>query len=204
VIVEEAVADAFVDKLLARTKAVRVGDGSKDGVDMGPAVDESQLDTDLKYIEIGQQEGAKLLCGGRRLGGPDLDHGYYVEPTIFDHVKSTMRVAQEEIFGPVVSIIRVRGFEEGMAAANSVRYGLSSSVFTTDATRVFRFVDEIEAGIVHINSGTPGGEAQMPFGGSKDTGVGPREQGPNALEFFTEIKSVYVDYTGEGRKSSLY
>jgi methylmalonic acid semialdehyde dehydrogenase len=204
VVVEEAVADAFVEKLLARSRAVRVGNGAEPGADMGPAVDQSQLDTDLRYIEIGQQEGARLLCGGQRLAGGDFDHGYFVEPTVFDHVTPSMRIAQEEIFGPVVSVIRVKGFEEAMAAANSVRYGLSSSIFTTDVTRVFRFVDEIEAGIVHINSGTPGGEAQLPFGGTKDTGVGPREQGAQAVEFFTELKAVYVDYTGEGRKSSLY
>jgi acyl-CoA reductase-like NAD-dependent aldehyde dehydrogenase len=204
VVVEEAVADAFVEKLLARTKAVRVGNGAGAGADMGPAVDQSQLETDLRYIEIGQKEGARLLCGGRRLSGGDYDHGYYVEPTVFDHVTTSMRIAQEEIFGPVVSIIRVRDFAEAMAAANSVRYGLSSSIFTTDVSRVFRFVDEIEAGIVHINSGTPGGEAQLPFGGTKDTGVGPREQGTQAVEFFTELKTVYVDYTGEGRKSALY
>jgi alpha-ketoglutaric semialdehyde dehydrogenase len=204
VVVEEAVADEFVEKLLARTRKVRVGNGALEGVDMGPAVDQSQLDTDLRYIEIGQQEGARLLCGGRRLSGADYDQGYFLEPTVFDHVETSMRIAQEEIFGPVVSVIRVRGFEEAMAAANSVRFGLSSSVFTGDTTRAFRFVDEIEAGIVHINSGTPGGEAQLPFGGTKDTGVGPREQGPTALEFFTEIKTVYVDYTGEGRKGSLY
>jgi aldehyde dehydrogenase (NAD+) len=104
----------------------------------------------------------------------------------------------------LLSVIRVKSFEEAMEAANSVRFGLSSSIFTTDATSVFRFVDGIEAGIVHINSGTPGGEAQLPFGGSKATGVGPREQGSVALEFFTEIKTVYVDYTGESRKSSVY
>jgi len=115
-----------------------------------------------------------------------------------------MRLAQEEIFGPVVSVVRVRDFEEAVAAANAVRYGLSSAIFTRDTTNAFRFVDEIEAGIVHINSGTPGGEAQLPFGGTKDTGVGPREQGSSAVEFFTEVKTVYVDYTGAARKSSIY
>jgi aldehyde dehydrogenase (NAD+) len=115
-----------------------------------------------------------------------------------------MRIAQEEIFGPVVCVIRVSSFEEAMRAANAVRYGLSASIFTNDAGSVFRFVDGIEAGIVHINSGTPGGEAQLPFGGTKATGVGPREQGTAAIEFFTELKTVYVDYTGAGRKSSIY
>ena len=204
VIVEQAVADAFVERLVARARKIRVGDGAADGVEMGPAVDQNQLDTDLKYIEIGRAEGARLLCGGQRLATGEHQHGYFVEPTVFDQVATSMRVAQEEIFGPVVCVIRVGSFEEAMQAANAVRYGLSSSIFTADAGRAFRFVDAIEAGIVHVNSGTPGGEAQLPFGGTKATGVGPREQGLAALEFFTEIKTVYVDYTGAGRKSSIY
>ncbi len=204
VIVDQAIADEFVDKLVARAGRVRVGNGLEAGVEMGPAVDKAQLETDLRYIGIGREEGAEVLCGGRALTGGAFAHGYYVEPTVFDRVRAPMRIAQEEIFGPVVSVIRVRGFEEALAAANSVRYGLSSAIFTSDATSAFRFVDEIEAGIVHINSGTPGGEAQLPFGGTKDTGVGPREQGPAAVDFFTEIKAVYVDYTGASRKSSIY
>jgi aldehyde dehydrogenase (NAD+) len=203
VIVEEALADAFVERLAARAAKVRVGNGLE-GAEMGPAVDESQLRTDLKYIEIGQAEGARLVQGGRRLTSDGLDHGFFVEPTVFDHVTTTMRIAQEEIFGPVVAVIRVRGFDAALEAANSVRYGLSASVFTGDPSAIFRFADRIEAGIVHINSGTPGGEAQLPFGGTKATGVGPREQGPGALEFFTEVKTVYVDYTGQTRKSSFY
>jgi len=204
VIVEEAIADRFVEALVARASRVRVGDGLKEGVEMGPAVDEAQLETDLKYIGIGEAEGAKLLCGGLRLSGDAFDNGYFVEPTVFDGVKTSMRIAQEEIFGPVISVIRVKDFDEALEAANSVRYGLSSAIFTSDTTRVFRFIDGIEAGIVHVNSGTPGGEAQLPFGGTKDTGVGPREQGKGAAEFFTELKAVYVDYTGQSRKSSIY
>jgi acyl-CoA reductase-like NAD-dependent aldehyde dehydrogenase len=204
VIVEEAVADAFVERLIARAKTLRVGNGLTAGVDMGPAVDKGQLETDLRYIAIGQEEGARLACGGNQLGDGDHQHGYFVEPTVFDHVKSDMRVAQEEIFGPVVSVIRVKDFDAALEAANASRYGLSSAIFTRDSVNVFRFVDGIEAGIVHINSGTPGGEAQLPFGGSKATGVGPREQGTTAIEFFTEIKSVYVDYTGEARKAGFY
>jgi aldehyde dehydrogenase (NAD+) len=204
VIVEERIADAFVEKLAARAAKVRVGNGQAAETDMGPAVDKAQLETDLKYLAIGQEEGATLVGGGRRLTGGAYDHGYFVEPTVFDRVRSSMRIAQEEIFGPIVSVVRVRSFEEAVEAANSVRYGLSSSIFTTDATRVFRFVDAIETGIVHINSGTPGGEAHLPFGGMKATGVGPREQGTDALDFFTEVKTVYVDYTGERRRSGIY
>jgi acyl-CoA reductase-like NAD-dependent aldehyde dehydrogenase len=204
VIVEERVADEFVSRLVARAGKVRVGDGQKEGVDMGPAVDDSQLGTDLKYIEIGTQEGATLACGGKRLSDGDLQHGYYVEPTVFDRVTPKMRISQEEIFGPVISVLRVKDFDEAMAVANGVPYGLSSSIFSTDPVNIFRFADHIEAGIVHINSGTPGGEAQLPFGGVKATGVGPREQGSGSLEFFTEVKTVYVDYTGAARKGSLY
>jgi acyl-CoA reductase-like NAD-dependent aldehyde dehydrogenase len=203
VIVDETIADKFVEALAARAKKVRVGNGLESGVDMGPACDASQLETDLKYIELGRAEGT-LVTGGRQLKDADRAHGHYVEPTVFDHVKSSHRIAQEEIFGPVVSVIRVKGFEEAMQAANGVEFGLSSSIFTGDPSKIFRFVDHIETGIVHVNSGTPGGEAQMPFGGMKGTGVGPREQGETALEFYTEVKSVYIDYTGQARKGSLY
>jgi aldehyde dehydrogenase (NAD+) len=196
VIVEEQIADRFVEALVARARKVQVGNGAEPGVDMGPAVDKSQFETDLRYVEVGRQEGAELLCGGRALADGPLAHGYFVEPTVFDRVTTKSRIAQEEIFGPVVSVIRVSGYDEAIEAANGVRFGLAASIFTSDANRAFRFVDGIEAGIVHINNGTPGGEAQLPFGGTKATGVGPREQGTTAIEFYSEIKTVYVDYTG--------
>ena len=203
VIVDTQIADAFVERLAARARKVRVGNGLE-GAEMGPAVDQSQLDTDLRYIEVARGEGARLVTGGRRLTEGGLDHGYFVEPTVFDGVTTAMRIAQEEVFGPLVAVIRVNGFDAAVEAANAVRYGLSASIFTSDNGNAFRFVDRIEAGIVHVNSGTPGGEAQLPFGGTKATGVGPREQGPGALEFFTEVKTVYVDYTGQSRKSGFY
>jgi acyl-CoA reductase-like NAD-dependent aldehyde dehydrogenase len=204
VVVEAEIADAFVERLAARAARVRVGNGAESGIDMGPAVDAAQLETDLRYVALGAREGARLVCGGKTPAGDGFGHGFFVEPTVFDHVTTSMRIAQEEIFGPVVSVIRVKSFEEALEAANAVRFGLAASIFTSDTTRVFRFVDGIEAGIVHVNSGTPGGEAQLPFGGTKATGVGPREQGVTAVEFFTELKSVYVDYTGTTRKTSVY
>jgi len=204
IVVEEPIADEFVRRLKARAEKLKVGSGLETGVDVGPAVDQAQLDTDLKYVGVGEAEGAAKVLGGERLEEGPLRHGFFVSPTIFDHVRPTMRIAQEEIFGPVVSVLRVKSFEEALEVANGVRYGLSSSLFSTDPNRIFRFVDQIETGIVHINSGTPGGEAQLPFGGTKATGVGPREQGTTALEFFTEVKTVYIDYTGAGRKSSIY
>lgn len=203
-IVVDSVADAFVEKLLKLLHGTQVGDGLRDGVQMGPSVDKNQMQTVLEYIEIGKKEGAKLLAGGRRLQDGDLSHGYFVEPTLFDRVTSNMRIAQEEIFGPVLSVLRVGSFEDALRVANDVKFGLSSSIYTSDVNRVFRFIDHIETGITHINSATTGGEAQLPFGGIKATGVGLREQGRAAIDFYTEIKTVYIDYTGQKRQSNIY
>jgi acyl-CoA reductase-like NAD-dependent aldehyde dehydrogenase len=203
VIVEESVADKFVQLLLERASKLRTGNGLEPGIDMGPAVDESQLKTDLRYIEIGKKEG-KLLLGGERLSGGAYDRGYFVPPTIFDHVAPDSTIAQEEIFGPVLSVIRVRNFDEALQVANSVRYGLSSSLYSNDAAKIFEFIDRIETGITHVNSPTVGGEAQLPFGGMKATGVGMREMGRVAIDFFTELKAVYIDFTGRKRESNIY
>ena len=204
VVIVEEIADRFLDRLLSQAAKLKSGSGLDESVDVGPSVDETQMNTVLRYIEIGKREGAKLLCGGERLRDGGCENGYFVAPTIFDHVRRDARIAQEEIFGPVLAIQRVRDFEEALDAANDVRFGLSSSLFSNDAARIFRFIDAIETGITHINSGTVGGEAQVPFGGMKATGVGPREQGTTALDFYTEIKAVYVDYTGRKRQSNLY
>jgi aldehyde dehydrogenase (NAD+) len=203
-IVVESIADQFVSMLVARTKEIKVGNGLDPETYVGPSVDPTQFKTVLDYIEIGKKEGAKLLLGGGRLTGGTYDKGYFVAPTIFDHVRSASRLAQEEIFGPVLSIIRVKDFEEALEAANSVKYGLSSSIYTNDASRIFEFVDRIETGITHINSPTIGGEAHLPFGGMKATGVGLREMGRVAIDFYTELKAVYVDYTGVKRTSNIY
>jgi len=203
VVVEESVADRFVALLAERTTKFRTGNGLEPGVDMGPAVDENQLKTNLHYIEVGKKE-AKLVAGGQRLTGGGYDRGYFVSPTIFDHVAADSTIAQDEIFGPVLSVIRVRDFEEALNTANSVRYGLSSSLYSNDAAKIFDFIDRIETGITHVNSPTVGGEAQLPFGGMKATGVGLREMGRVAVDFFTELKTVYIDYTGRKRESSIY
>ncbi len=203
-VVVDSIADEFVRRLTKRTAELKVGDGTKPGVQMGPVVDESQFKTVMSYLDIGKKEGAKLLCGGERLRGPEYDKGLFVSATIFDHVKPGMRIAQEEIFGPVLSVIRVKNYEEAVEVANGVIYGLSSAIYTNNAARIFDFVDRIETGITHINSPTTGGEAQMPFGGMKGTGVGLREQGRVAIDFYTELKVVYVDYTGRKRESSIY
>jgi len=203
VVVEESVADQFVGMIVHLAKKMKVGNGLESGVDMGPAVDETQMQTDLNYIEVGKQQG-KLLLGGGRLRGAEYDKGYFVAPTLFDHVAADAAIAQEEIFGPVLSVVRVKGFDEALAVANSVRYGLSSSIYTNDASKIFEFIDKIETGITHVNSPTVGGEAQMPFGGMKATGVGLREMGRVAIDFYTELKAVYIDYTGRKRESNIY
>ena len=203
-VVVEEVAEEFVGRVVERARKLRVGDGSEPDVDVGPAVDESQFQTVLNYLEIGRGEGAKLLCGGDRLRGGANDRGWFIVPTVFDHVRPQMRIAQEEIFGPVLSVIRVKDYREALEVANGVVFGLSSSIYTQDVARVFDFVDRVETGVIHINSPTTGGEAHVPFGGIKGTGIGLREQGRVAIDFFTELKAVYVDYTGRKRESSFY
>lgn len=204
VIVQDSIADRFVDMLIARMKQIRVGDGLDPQTNMGPLVDETQLQTVMRYLEIGESEGAKLLSGGNRLSDADYSHGFFVAPTLFDQVKPEMKIAREEIFGPVVSVLRAKTFEECVEFANSVEYGLSASLYSTDMSRCLRFVESAEVGKVHINSPTIGGEAQAPFGGTKATGIGPREMGTEVFEFYTETKTVYMDFTGRKRESGMY
>jgi aldehyde dehydrogenase (NAD+) len=204
VIVTEQVADRFVQELAARAARLVVGDGLDPKTEVGPSVDESQMKTVLRYIEIGKKEGARLLMGGARLTSGTQAQGYFVGPTIFDHVTSQMRIFQEEIFGPVLSVCRVPDFDAAVEAANAVPYGLASSIYTRDVANAMRFVDRSEVGIVHINNPTVGGEAHLPFGGTKATGVGPREQGSVAIDFYSELKVVYLDYTGARRAGNLF
>jgi acyl-CoA reductase-like NAD-dependent aldehyde dehydrogenase len=203
VVIEESIADSFVAMLVDRARKFSVGDGLEPGVEMGPLVDETQMDTVLRYIEIGRKE-AKLLCGGERLTGPKFDRGWFVTPTVFDHVRPESALAQDEIFGPVLSVVRVKNFDEALAVANSVRYGLTSAIYTADPNKIFEFIDRIETGMTHVNSPTVGGEAHVPFGGMKATSVGQKEVGHTALDFYSELKIVYIDYTGRKRESTLY
>jgi alpha-ketoglutaric semialdehyde dehydrogenase len=203
-VVVNAVADEFVARIVERAKAMRVGDGMDEGTEVGPIVDASQFKSVLSFMDIGREDGAEMVCGGGPADGAGLRKGFFIQPTIFDRVTPDMRIAREEIFGPVLSVLRVADFEEALRVANDSEYGLSSSIFTNDAASVFRFVDEIETGMTHINSPTTGGEAHVPFGGIKSTGVGAFEQGSTALDFYTELKVVYVDYTGRKREGNLY
>lgn len=203
-VVVNDIADEFVDRIAKRAASLRIGAGANPNTEIGPSVDEAQFKTVLSYIDIGREDGATLVCGGARATGNGLNKGYFVQPAVFDRVTPDMRIAREEIFGPVLSVLRVNDFEEAMRVANDCEYGLSSSIFSNDAARIFRFVDEIETGMTHINSPTTGGEAHIPFGGTKGTGIGDREQGSTALDFYTELKVVYVDYTGRKREGNLY
>ncbi len=195
VIVEDSVADELVGLLTGLARKWRVGNGLNAATDMGPLVDEKQLATVLRYIETGKKE-ARLVIGGQRLSGAAYDKGHFVAPTIFDHVPWDSTIAQEEIFGPVLSVIRVTNFEEALRVANSVRYGLAGSIYTNDSAKSFAFIDRIEVGMAHVNSPTFANEVQMPFGGLKGAGAGLREQGRVAIDFFTDLKSVYIDYSG--------
>jgi len=203
-VVVDEIADEFVDRLAARAASLVVGNGLNPQTNIGPSVDERQLETVLNYVEVGQHEGARLVRGGERVRNDGRERGYFVAPAIFDHVDANMRIAQEEIFGPVLSLIRVADDESALSVANNVRFGLSASVYTNDVAAMFKFVDRLDAGILHVNSPTVGGEAHVPFGGMKATGVGLREMGRVAIDFYTELKVVYVDYTGGARKGNLY
>ncbi|HEY3293917.1 MAG TPA: aldehyde dehydrogenase family protein [bacterium] len=204
VIVEEGIHDEFVEKFIKAAKKLKIGYGNDPGVLMGPAVSESQMNTDLEYIEIGKKEdGATLVLGGKRKTGIEYKNGWFVEPTIFTGVTPKMRIAQEEIFGPVVSVIRVKNYDEALKVGNDIEYGLSSAVFTQDVNRAYRAFRELETGITYINSATIGAEAHLPFGGMKGTGNGHREGGWGAYEFFSEVKTCYVDYSGTLQKAQI-
>jgi acyl-CoA reductase-like NAD-dependent aldehyde dehydrogenase len=191
VIVEEAIADAFVAAVSEAAHKIVVGDGLQAGVQMGPAVNRSQLETDQKYIALGQEEGARLVAGGQS----DDKVGFFTQPTVFDHVAVNMRIAQEEIFGPVVSVIRVHDLDEAIEAANSISFGLSAGVATNDLKRAFAFANRVEAGVVKVNEPTTGLALNAPFGGFKQSSANTfKEMGQAAVDFYTRTKTIYVGH----------
>ena len=204
VIVEEGIYDEFMDQLLDRTAKLKIGDGLDPEVDISPLSSESQLQMVMGYIGIGTEEGARLAYGGHALSEGDYSQGYYVEPTIFTDVTPDMRIAQEEIFGPVLTVFRAGDLEEAVRISNDVQFGLSSSVYTRDLPRAFRYINTVEAGMVHVNAPTLGGEVHLPFGGLKSSGVGQREQGVEAVNFFSEVITVYIDYADEARTQAPF
>ena len=203
VIVHEAVKEPLEQKLLAEMEKLTIGNGLDENVKVGPIINKDGLEKIKKYIEIGKEEGAKLLAGGHVLKEGELAKGYYFAPTLFTDARSDMRIAKEEIFGPVISLIPVKSFEEAIEVNNSVTYGLSSSIFTKDVNRVFKAQRDLDTGIVYVNAGTTGAEIHLPFGGTKGTGNGHRDSGVQALDVFTEWKAVYVDYSGKLQRAQI-
>jgi aldehyde dehydrogenase (NAD+) len=203
VVVHEKVYDAFLRAFTARASALRVGNGLDDGVQVGPSVSESQLQTVMRYVEIGRNEGARLVTGGHRLDSGPHAHGWFHEPTIFADVDPRMRIAQEEIFGPVVSVIRCRSLEEAVDIGNGVAYGLSASIYTRDVNTAFAAMRDLYTGIFYVNAPTIGAEVHLPFGGTKATGNGHREAGTAALDVFSEWKSIYVDFSGRLQRAQI-
>jgi len=203
VAVEKKVYHEFMEKFVERVKALRVGDGLDAATDMGPCINEAQLQKVIEYVGIGQNEGAKLVAGGHRLTGGAYRNGWFHEATVFSDAGPRMRIAQEEIFGPVVSVIPVDGFAEALEVANGVKYGLSASVYTRDVNKAFQALRDLHTGIVYVNAPTIGAEVHLPFGGTKETGNGHREAGIAALDFYSEWKTLYVDYSDRLQRAQM-
>ncbi len=202
-VLQDGIHDAFVDRLVARAEGLRLGDGRAAGTDVGPLIHEAARDKVESYVAIGLAQGATLACGGARATGPGLDRGMFFQPTIFTGVTAGSRLDQEEIFGPVLSVIRVQSVEEAFAVNNGVRYGLSSSIYTRDVNVAFRALQELDNGITYVNAPTIGAEAHLPFGGVKATGNGHREGGWEVYEFYSETKVGYIDYSGTLQRAQI-
>ena len=203
IIVQKGIYNEFVERYVNRAKRLRVGNGFDESVDMGPAINQAQLKTDLNYVDIGRDEGARMVCGGHRLDKGEYQHGWFMEPTVFIDVDPKMRIAQEEIFGPVVSIIPCDDLEDAISIANNIEYGLSSSLYTKDVNKAFTAMRDLDAGITYINAPTIGAEVHLPFGGVKATGNGHREGGLGAIDFYSEWKSIYVDYSDRLQRAQI-
>lgn len=202
-ILQAGIHDEFVDRLAARATALRLGDGRVEGTDVGPLVHEAAREKVERYVQVGREQGATLVCGGARATGGNLSHGFFFQPTIFTGVTAGSRLEQEEIFGPVLSVIKVADVDEAFAVNNDVRYGLSSSVYTSNVNVAFRALQELDNGITYVNAPTIGAEAHLPFGGVKETGNGHREGGWEVYEFYSETKVGYVDYSGALQRAQI-
>jgi acyl-CoA reductase-like NAD-dependent aldehyde dehydrogenase len=203
VAVHKSVYKEFVTRFVERVKKLRVGDGLDPDVDMGPCINEQQLKTVMDYVAVGQSEGAKLLTGGRRLDSGKHAKGWFHEPTVFGDCTLGMRIVQEEIFGPVVSVMPMESFEQGIEVANGVPYGLSASIYTRDVNKAFAATRDLFTGIVYVNAPTIGAETHLPFGGTKQTGNGHREAAIAAIDFYTEWKTVYIDYSDRLQRAQI-
>ena len=202
-IVHERTAAAFTERLVARARSLRLGDGLDPATEVGPIVNQPAIEKIERYMDIGRDEGASIACGGSRATGDGLDRGYFFEPTVFAGVRPEMRVAQEEIFGPVTDVIVCGDLDEAIAISNGVRYGLVSAIFTDDMSKAMRAMERLSSGIVYLNAGTIGAEVHLPFGGTRGTRNGHREAGQAALDSYSEWKTVYMDYSGRLQKAQI-
>jgi acyl-CoA reductase-like NAD-dependent aldehyde dehydrogenase len=202
-IVHDEVRSEFTERLLDRVGGMKVGNGLDPDVELAPVINEQQKNRVLEYISVGQQEGAKVLTGGDELTGKDYENGYFLAPTVFDNMTPEMRIAKEEIFGPVTGIMKVDSVEEAITVANGTNYGLSCAIYTHNITNVFKAVQQLEFGVVYVNAPTIGAEIQVPFGGMKNTGNGHREAGPQAMDEFTEWKTVGIDFSGKLQRAQM-
>jgi aldehyde dehydrogenase (NAD+) len=202
-ILHESIYDTFINKLISRATKLKIGDGSKAGTEVGPVINEKQIRRIEEYVRIGKEEGALCVLGGDRETKGECTRGWFFKPTIFIDVAPNMRIAREEIFGPVLSIMRTSSLEDAIALLNDTNYGLSSSIYTQNVNNSFRAIRDIESGIVYVNVPTIGAEAHMPFGGVKETGNGHREGGWTVFDIFTEWKSIYIDFSGKLQKAQI-
>ena len=203
IVIHKKVYAEFAQRFTEKTRNLKVGNGLEPGVQVGPLINEAQLETVEKYVRIGQKEGAKLLCGGHRLTGESYEHGWFYAPTVFGECASEMRICQEEIFGPVVSLIPCDNLDQAIDVGNGVVYGLSSAIYTRNVNHAFKAMQEMETGIFYVNAPTIGAETHLPFGGAKQTGNGHREAATAALDFYSEWKSVYIDYSDRLQRAQI-
>jgi aldehyde dehydrogenase (NAD+) len=202
-IVQKGVYKEFVNRLVERAKSLRVGNGLDDQTEMGPQINEQQVETSARYVKVGRDDGAKLAVGGERFNDEKRRHGWFFQPTVFADVDRKMRIAQEEVFGPVVAAIPCNDVDDAICIANDVVYGLSSSIYTRDINKAFRAMRDLYTGITYVNAPTIGAEVHLPFGGTKATGNGHREGGIGAIDFYTEWKTLYIDYSDRLQKAQI-